>query len=147
MGQPARFNGFRALNLLAATTITTAVTDVATTPITDLIGMTSVMVQAAFDHGSGGTNVVVYLQTSLDFGASWFDIANWTFTTSDATRIMSMRATTAVAANLTPTSGTLTANTLVDGLLGDRLRLLYSSTGTYAGSTTLTVTGLSKGGW
>jgi hypothetical protein len=147
MGQPSRFNGFRALNLLAATTITTAAADVVTTPITDLIGMQVVMAEATFTYGSGGTSAKFWLQTSLDFGTTWFDIACWAFATTTASAIMSTRSFTAVAANYTPTDATLADNTIKDGLLGDRLRIKYTTVGTYATSTTIAITGLSKGGW
>ncbi len=147
MALPSRFHGYRALTLLPTTTLTVAAANVATTPITDLLGMQVVAVQATFTYGSGGTTATFYLQTSLDFEASWVDIACWAFAVTTATAIMSVRALTAVAANYTPTSGTLTDNTIKDGLLGDRLRVLYTTVGTYADDTTILITGISKGGW
>lgn len=147
MALPDRFNGYRYLPLLATTTITTAVTGVTTTPITDLLGMQVLAAQATFTYGSGGTTAKFYLQTSLDFGASWFDIACWAFATTTAAPIMSVRSLTAVAANYAPTDATLTDNTIKDGLLGDRLRINYTTVGTYATATTIVITGVSKGGW
>lgn len=144
---PSRFNGYRYLPLLATTTITVAAANVATTPITDLLGMHVLAVQATFTYGSGGTTAKFYLQTTLNFGASWVDIACWAFATTTAAPIMSVRSLTAVAANYTATSGTLTDNTIKDGLLGDRLRILYTTVGTYADDTTIVITGISKGGW
>ena len=147
MGQPSRFNGFRVMSLVPATVLTTAVTNVEGTVFTDLLGMQVLAVQAALVYGSGGTSIDVYIQTSFDGGTTWVDIMQFAFTTASATRISSCRSLTAVAANYTPTMGTLTASTIKDGLLGTSVRAYYSSVGTYAGATTLTVIGTSKGGW
>ena len=135
--------GIAQLSLLSAT-ITTAAAGVVSTPITGLLGMTSVSAQAVFTYGSGGTSAKYYLQTSLDGGATWFDIACWAFATTTATAIHSVRTATAVAANYTPLDATLTDNTIKDGLLGCCLRIKYTTVGTYAGGTTIAITGLAK---
>jgi hypothetical protein len=46
---------------------------------------------------------------------------------------------TPVTTQYTPTDGALAANTAKDGVLGTQYRVKYSSTGTYAGNTTLNV--------
>lgn len=135
----------RQLVLLPLTTITTAVAAGLSTAVTGLAGATSLSVQAMLTYGSGGTSIDVYLQTSLDGGTTFFDIAEWSFTTASATRIHSVRAQTVVAANYTPTDGSLSANTIKDGLIGDQFRIKYVTVGTYAGGTTLLVTGVCKG--
>lgn len=96
-------------------------------------------VQANFTYGSGGTNATAYLQTTLDNGRTWTDVACFQFTTSSARRIVNLSAQTAVATAATPTDGAMTANTALDGVLGSRFRVKYASTGTYAGGTTLAV--------
>lgn len=100
----------------------------------------SIALQATFTYGSGGTNATAYIQTTFDDGASWVDIASFQFTTSSATRLYNLVAETPKTTIVTPTDGSLTANTSVDGLIGTKLRTKYVTTGTYAGSTNLTVT-------
>jgi hypothetical protein len=141
----ARAAGFQQLTLLPTTTITTAVSAGVGTASTELLGMVSLSLQAVFVYGSGGTSAKFWVQTSLDFGTTWFDIACFAFATTTATAIHSVRSLTAVAANYTPTSKTLADNTIKDGLLGCCLRVSYTTTGTYAGGTTIAITGVSKG--
>jgi hypothetical protein len=89
--------------------------------------------------GAGGTSVDAYVQTSLDGGASWIDIAEFHFTTSSANAVFNLNAQTPVTTQYTPTSGSLTANTAKDGILGPRFQILVNSTGTYGAGTMLAV--------
>ncbi|MBT9173443.1 MAG: hypothetical protein DDT21_01844 [Syntrophomonadaceae bacterium] len=123
--------------MLATTTITTAVTG-AVSGTYSVRNVRYLALQAAFVYGSGGTNAKAWVQTSLDDGTTWIDIAEFTFTTATATRVYSLDIT-AVTTQYTPTEGTLTANTSRSGILGDKFRVKYTTTGTYAGSTTLTI--------
>ena len=118
--------------LLAETTITTAVTASLSSVITGIGGMKYLAVQALFDYGSGGTTAKFYVQTSFDKGTTWTDIMCFSFTTSDATKFQVVKAPTAVSANQSIQDAALTANTILDGVLGDRLRIKYTTTGTYA---------------
>ena len=136
-------NGQR-LNLLDLA-ITAAISATTTSPITTLAGAKYLAVEANFAYGSGGTNATVYVQTSLDGGSNWIDIMSFQFTTSDARKVSAVVASTALAAGATPTDGTLTANTILSGLLGDRIRLKYVTTGTYADDTSLVVSAIVKG--
>ena len=145
MARDLSIAGYANSALLAATTITTAVTAVVTTPVADLLGMQVLTLLAKFVYGSAGTNATAWVQTSFDGGVTWVDIACFQFTTATASKINSVRALTAVAADYTPTDGTLTANTIKDGILGDRLRVKYTTTGTYAGGTTLAIFAVAKG--
>lgn len=138
------FTSNRALILLPSTAITTAVSAGLSTPLTGLIGLSILSAQAVFTYGSGGTSAKFYLQTTLDSGATWFDIACWAFATTTATRIQSVRAMTAVAANVTPVSKALADNTILDGLLGDQLRIAYTTVGTYA-TTSIVITASARG--
>lgn len=106
--------------------------------IDDLDGMSGVSLQATFVYGSGGTSVAAIVQTSLDQGSSWIDIARFDFTTASAKKVANistgaMSAPAAVAA--------LGAEGDLDYILGDRLRVKVTSVGTYAGSTSLSVRG------
>ena len=105
--------------------------------IGDLDGMVAVTLHARFAYGSGGTKVTVYVQTSLDQGATWIDIACLTFTTAAASRVLNLSGLTPRATAANASDGALTDDTAVDGVLGDRLRCKVVSTGTYAGSTSL----------
>jgi len=89
--------------------------------------------QANFSYSNGGTNVTAYVQTSLDAGVTWADIAAFQFATTSLRKLSVVHAfpQTAFTANTTATDGSLTANTVLNGLIGDRLRVKYSSTGTY----------------
>lgn len=100
-----------------------------------------VTVQAAFTYvASAATSVTAYVQTTLDGGTTWVDVIAFQFTTASATKIGNVRRTTPVTTLATPTDGTLTANTAVDGILGDQLRVKWTSSGTYGAGTTLTIT-------
>jgi hypothetical protein len=105
------------------------------TPVANLDGMTAVTIQARLAYGSGGTAVKAYVQTSIDQGATWFDIACLAFTTAGAVKLVNLSGLTPKGTPAAPTDGALTDDTVVDGLLGDRLRVKLVSTGTYAGGT------------
>lgn len=113
-----------------------SVAGVAQEIIDRLGGMTSVSLQAKFGYGSGGTSCVVVVQTSLDQGSSWIDIARFDFAQSNATKIANISAATA----LSPAAvAALSAEGKLDGILGDRLRCKYTSVGVYAGNTSLSI--------
>lgn len=120
--------------LLAALPITAPVGPLTTTPINTL-GMKYLAVQANLIYGSGGTSVDVYVQTSVDGGATWVDIMEFNFLLASAIKISAVSTAVALAAATAPTDGTLAANSILNGLLGERIRLKYKSAGTYAGTT------------
>ena len=97
-------------------------------------------IDANFTYGgSGGTSVDAYIQVSFNGGETWTDIAQFHVTTASAERLFNLSSLTPQTSPVTPTNGTLTANTSVDGLIGPLLRVAYKSSGTYGGSTTLQV--------
>lgn len=116
-------------------------------PITAPIGVTvtvplklnaaarNLSVQANFVYGSGGTTVNAYLQTSLDGGLTWIDIAQFSLTTAAARFIYNLNAQTPVTTEYQATDGTLGANTAKDGILGAQFRVKYVTTGTYVATT------------
>lgn len=122
-----------------------------TLPIAAAIGVTvsgqaifnapprNLTIQANFAYGSGGTTADAYVQTSIDGGITWIDIAQFHFTTAAARFVFNLNSQTPVTTEYTPTDGTLTANTAADGILGRRFRVKYKSTGTYAGATSLSI--------
>jgi len=107
-------------------------------------GTTVLAALAKLVVAGGGTTVSVYIQTSLDRGVTWIDIMNLAFTTSTASKVSAVNTAIALAAAGTPGDGALTANTILNGLLGDRIRCKYVVAGTYTGASHLTVTTISN---
>jgi hypothetical protein len=97
-------------------------------------------VQCNFTYGSGGTTVDAYIQTTLDGGSTWTDVAECSFATTTARKIYNVSGLTGGTTPLTASDGALTANTaLAQGVMGNKWRVKYVTTGTYAGGTTLNV--------
>lgn len=137
--------GGRRLALLAATAITAAVAAGTSTPFTDLEGMKYLGLLATFVYGSGGTTVKGWVQTSLDGGTTWRDVASFAFTTASGKKTSAVHVYTALAAAAAVSDGALADDTILNGLLGDRLRVKYTTTGTYGGTTTLQIDAIVKG--
>jgi hypothetical protein len=97
----------------------------------------AVTLQANFTYGSGGTTLKVDVETSIDQGFSWVPIARFAFTTASAEKIFNLSGLTPVTTVYTP--ATLSDDSVKDGILGDRLRARITSTGTYAGNTSVSV--------
>jgi len=130
--------------LLPPYTITTAVTKLLVSPVYKNLrqapGPFDVALMANFVYGSGGTTADAYVQTSIDEGATFFDVADFRFTTSSAKAAFNLSSLTPVTTQVTTfTNGALTTNTCIDGLLGDWWQVILTTTGTYAGGTQLTV--------
>jgi hypothetical protein len=126
------------MRLLLAT-ITAAATLVGPVrKVRDQRGVRSLTAQAKLTYGSGGTTIDAYLQTSIDGGITWIDVANFHFTTASATKVLTLNSQTVVA-SFAPTDGTIAADTVKDGVFGDQWRVKVISVGTYAGGTTLRI--------
>ena len=128
-----------ATNLVSAT-ITSAGT-VTSTPIqTKDWAPESVSIQCSFTYGSGGTSVDAYIQTSLDGGTTWIDVAECNLLLASARKGYNVSGLTGGTSPLAFTDGALTANTaLAQGIMGNKWRTKIISVGTYAGGTTLNV--------
>jgi hypothetical protein len=139
MNNPGVFN-------LGDRTITAALTDQVITEasgvegaqsdIRNLAGMTGVTIEAKFVYGSGGTTCLVTIQTSLNQGTDWIDVARLDFATANARKTVNLSAAAAAAVAAV---AALSAEGKVDGVLGDRLRAKVTSTGVYAGNTSISV--------
>jgi len=105
--------------------------------VDDLSGALAVTLSARLAYGSGGTSCYALVETSLDRGVTWVQIARFDFTTSGLQKVMTVSGLTPRIA--AATAGSLAADTALDGTLGDRLRATVVSTGTYAGSTVVSV--------
>lgn len=145
MSQEDILTNARYISLLEPLTITTAVSATATTPVTGLAGMKYLIVMAKFVGGTAGTSVKAYVQTSFDKGVTWIDVICFAFANTAVVKINAINYGIAVAANITPTDGTLTDNTILNGVFGDQIRLKYVTVGTYSGGTSLEVDALAKG--
>lgn len=104
----------------------------------------SITLQANFTYGSGGTSADAWVQTSIDGGTTWCDVAHFTFTTSSLRSVTSVTSSKSFT-QAAPTDGTLAAGTVNDGLFGPLWRIKYTTVGTYAGGTTLRIDAFSNG--
>ena len=110
------------------------------------LGNITMLLQGNFTYGSGGTTADAWVQTSLDGGVTFTDIANFHFALVSARFMYNLSSLTLhVTEFTTPTDGTLAANTSVDGILGSLYRVKYTTTGTYAGGTVMRVDAIANG--
>jgi hypothetical protein len=118
--------------LLGSRSFTTALTDVLSDPVTGLGPINACSLVTAFTATSGGTSCTAVVQTSFDGGVTWFDICRFDFTTSSEVK----RANVDGDAQIGPTAlATLSSESVIHGLFGDRLRLSVTTAGTFgAGS-------------
>lgn len=107
-------------------------------------GALSLNLQGRLAYGSGGTTIDVYVQTSLDEGTTWRDIAQWSWTTASDNKAYNLSGQTDKTTAVAATDGALSANTSVAGFLGDRFRVKLVSVGTYAGSTVVSVRAVAR---
>ncbi len=107
--------------------------------VTGFDGLCALCVQFRLAYGSGGTSVKAYLQTSIDQAVTPIDIACVVFGTSSEVAVLNFSSLTPKLTQVTPTDGALSDDTAVDGILGDSFRIKVVSSGTYAGSTVLSV--------
>lgn len=141
-------SGGQHLNLLGSGTASLAITTAVTASLSPIVKLpswtTSLVFYANFTYGSGGTSADCYIQTTFDGGVTWMDIAEFGFTTASAKKVMTVIAQVSVLTPTTPGDGALTANTALSGFIGDRLRVKYTTVGTYAGSTTIKLDAVAK---
>jgi hypothetical protein len=129
-----------------ALTIAAAITGIVIgAAVTLLAGAKYLACQAVFTYGSGGTTAKFWVQTTLDGGTTWIDVMSFAFTTATATKVSAVVTSTALAAGITPGSAGLADNTILSGLLGDQVRVIGTTTGTYAGGTTIAIGAVTKG--
>lgn len=126
---------------LYTATIGAALTAIAAAPVIGLTAARYLCLHANFVYAAGGTTVKAWIQTSIDGGLTWFDIANFAFTTASGkkTHVICIDPATPYVAGTVPASAALADNTILNGIIGDRLRVLITTTGIYTGATTLAV--------
>ncbi len=108
-------------------------TGTSTTGFTDT---KSIAFDARLEYGSSGTTIVAVIQTSLNQGSTWIDIARFDFTTSGAEKVVTLTSISRTSPLSVAALGSEGAN---DGIFGDRYRAVITSTGTYTNSTVLAV--------
>jgi hypothetical protein len=128
------------MNLLQSYAIGAAVTGQTPGPVVKFNAQPRALtIQANFVYGAGGTTATAYVQTSHDGGANWTDIAALQFTTAGGRKTVNLTSRTPVTTPVVPSDGSMTANTCQDGILGPMYRVKVTTTGTYTGTTTLSV--------
>lgn len=120
------------LYTLFAGAITTAKTAEAQTAISALDGMAWAALVCELLGASSGSTISAWVQTTYDGGTTWLDIALWTFTTTAAKKwcVLGTETEKAIASY-----AALAAEGVNNGLLGDRLRVVLTTTGTYTNTT------------
>ena len=117
-------------------TTATGATGVAQEYIDRLEGMVGATLQVNFAYGSSGTTCKVTIETSFDQGTTWVEVARYAFTTASAEKLVNL---TNASVTTLYAPAALSDDTVKDGLLGERWRAKVTSTGTYAGPTTVAV--------
>lgn len=132
------------MSVLLSTTITSPVSAQVGGTVSSLYDKNVLAAVANFDYGSGGGTARVWVQTTFDEGESWVDVANFTFTNSDALKAAALGHPTHGTANFAVTDGSLADNTIAAVPVGNLVRTKLTTTGTYGGATTLKVNLIAK---
>jgi hypothetical protein len=121
---------------LAALTLGQPMSQSILTPIENLEGMTAVTLDVDFRYQSGGATASIIVVTSLDGGTTWRHIARFDFTNVSAVKQCNLEGL--LSKGVTAYQD-LASEGVNDGVLGDMLAVIVTTTGTYAGGTTLAV--------
>lgn len=114
------------------------------TAVEDLAGLLAVAFHARFSYGAGGTSCVLLIETTLDQGSTWFPVVRFLFGTASEVQVVNLSALTPVTVPTVPDAPTSANDTVFDGPLGDSFRARVVTTGTYTGSTLLSVRGCAR---
>ena len=114
------------LPLLAATTGIAA--SGAGAPVTGLARYqgAAVMIDCSAVPTGGSPTLDVYVQKSLDGGATWQDVAAYRFTTAVKRLLALSQLAPAPTTTQAASDGALASDTVVQGPFGDRLRVKYA---------------------
>jgi hypothetical protein len=124
-------------------TLAAAVTADVTAGVFEIGRAESLTLHGVITVAGGGTTAKAWVQTSIDGGSTWMDIANFAFTTSTATRAYHLTAA-AVTSVATPGDAALADNTAVNGFLGNVVRVKLTTTGTYTGASSFVIHAIVK---
>jgi len=103
----------------------------------NLEGMLAATLSVNFVYGSGGTTCIVTVETTLDQCATWTEVARFAFAQASEQNQVNLSGLTPVTTVYTPAA--LSSDAVKDGIFGDRWRAKVTSTGTYAGNTSVSV--------
>lgn len=142
MGAFAAEAAYRTYTLFSGA-ITTAVTAEVSDEVDLGVGVSSLLIEAAFAGGTGGSSATVWVQTQLPSG-QWVDIFCAAFSSSAAVKVANLSARTPVTTVYAATTA-LTADNVKDGILGRKFRTRRTTVGTYSGGTTLAVNVVARG--
>jgi hypothetical protein len=117
------------VKILYAGMIATPLTGSVVSPITGLDGMTAVSLEFNFQYGSGGSACTAIVATSLDGGTTRRQIARVDFTTASSVKVLNLSGLLSKAVTI---YADLASEGVTDGILGDQLQVILTSTGTYA---------------
>lgn len=117
-----------------------------TNPVSGLAGIAQITTLFKFVRTSGGTTIEAWLQTSVDGGATWIDIACAAFATTSLSKLFSNSAGGLDTQASAPTDGSLADDTIFDGVIGDMFRVKYLVTGTYVGTLSVFLSAKASGG-
>ena len=112
--------------------------------VDSLDGMIGFTAQAAVQAGSGTTDdatAAVYIATSIDQGTRWVDVAVMRFDAAGGVLLASVEAAS-TPEPITPTDGALaddSESSIVDGIMGDRLKAKIITTGTWGGGSVASI--------
>ncbi len=120
--------------VLFAAGITAELSAQAQTAIDGLEGMLAASLVAKLTYGSGGTTIVAVVQTSIDDGTTWYDVARFDFETESAIKYANLSGLT--VKGITDLLA-LDAEGVTDGVLGPQIRAVITSSGIYGGGTLL----------
>jgi len=129
---------------LCALALTQPLAGVSLAPVVVHGGVRALDLQARLDVvGSPGTSAKAWVQTSIDGGATWCDLACFAFAASSAAKTarlpgVSLKSPAAVA------DGSLADDSVSDGPFGERFRVKVTSVGTYGAGTTLTLAAIPR---
>lgn len=94
-----------------------------------------------FLHGTGGISCQAWVQTSLDRGSTWIDIASAKFLKISGSKLFTLTGETPITSVYTPTDGLLAEDTCINGILGSLYRVKITTKGNYSANTRLSVFG------
>lgn len=102
-------------------------------------GALGVTISANFVYGSGGDTLKVIVETTLNQGSTWIEVARLAFAQASLEKVVTLSALTPVTTVYTPT--TLSDDAVKDGIIGTRwrYRILKGAGAAYAGNTGLSV--------
>lgn len=132
------------VQLLPPLTITTAITgQIVAGPIAvrSLLSRQprNLTVLGKFTYGSGGTTASFWVQTSFDGGATWTDICVFSQLLASRNAYFNFNTQTPITTILAQQDAGLSSDASKDGTLGPLLRVKATTTGTYAGGTTMEI--------